>query len=218
MCLGIPNIIMQSDLVLLAAGNLIINKGGGTPLFNNMENVMSALYPYDVYSLIVSELIVRHFNDAAVAFPGRKEIRANYDNGFSVIQVVNGIRETLIKDGVIQCEQCPLLSEWDEFLVINQLIKDYRLILNRDYELNRVQQQLQQQLAPELIAQIENWKEQKYSHSAKEFDVTFKTVNINGKEVTGKLNVVAVSSFDAAFIMGQRHAKDNFLVVDVNHS
>ncbi len=83
---------------------------------------------------------------------------------------------------------------------------NYRLILNRDYELNRVRQQL----APELIAQIENWKEQKYSDSAKEYEVLYETININGKEVTGKLNVVAVSRFDAVFIVGQRHANDNF--------
>nr|WP_236745230.1 hypothetical protein [Klebsiella variicola] len=38
----------------------------------------------------------------------------------------------------------------------------------------------------------------------------YETININGKEVTGKLNVVAVSRFDAVFIVGQRHANDNF--------
>ena len=87
-------------------------------------------------------------SEAAVA--DVEEIKKNYDSELSAVQVVNGIREKLIEDGVIQCEQCPLLSEWDENKVINQLIKDYRLILNRDYELNRVRQQL----APELIAQI----------------------------------------------------------------
>ena len=172
---------------------------------------MAALYPYEVYTLIVSELIVSHFNDVAMVYPGSEEIKKNYDSELSAVQVVNGIREKLIEDGVIQCEQCPLLSEWDENKVINQLIKDYRLILNRDYELNRVRQQL----APELIAQIENWKEQKYSDSAKEYEVLYETININGKEVTGKLNVVAVSRFDAFFIVGQRHANDNFLVLDV---
>lgn len=68
---------------------------------------------------------------------------------------------------------------------------------------------------PLQIAQIENWKEQKYSDSAKEYEVLYETININGKEVTGKLNVVAVSRFDAVFIVGQRHANDNFLVLDV---
>ncbi|MDT7137582.1 hypothetical protein RQL48_26280 [Citrobacter freundii] len=43
----------------------------------------------------------------------------------------------------------------------------------------------------------------------------YETININGKEVAGKLNVVAVSRFDAVFIVGQRHANDNFLVLDV---
>ncbi|EDT6879206.1 hypothetical protein AIC90_004215 [Salmonella enterica subsp. enterica] len=172
---------------------------------------MATLYPYEVYTLVVSELIVSHFNDVAMVYPGSEEIKKSYDSELSAVQVVNGIREILIEDGVIQCEQCPLLSEWDENKVINQLIKDYRLILNRDYELNRVRQQL----APELIALIENWKEQKYSDSAKEYEVLYETININGKEVTGKLNVVAVSSFDAVYIVGQRHANDNFLVLDV---
>ncbi|HCX3863232.1 TPA: hypothetical protein OZO53_004785, partial [Escherichia coli] len=90
---------------------------------------MAALYPYEVYTLIVSELIVSHFNDVAMVYPGSEEIKKNYDSELSAVQVVNGIREKLIEDGVIQCEQCPLLSEWDENKVINQLIKDYRLIL-----------------------------------------------------------------------------------------
>lgn len=30
---------------------------------------MAALYPYEVYTLIVSELIVSHFNDVAVMTP-----------------------------------------------------------------------------------------------------------------------------------------------------
>ncbi|HBW3688841.1 TPA: hypothetical protein ME111_002286 [Klebsiella pneumoniae] len=76
----------------------------------------------------------------------------------------------------------------------------YRVVRTKSYLFNKA---------------IENWKEQKYSDSAKEYEVLYETININGKEVTGKLNVVAVSRFDAVFIVGQRHANDNFLVLDV---
>ncbi|MDV5550523.1 hypothetical protein [Klebsiella pneumoniae] len=61
---------------------------------------MAALYPYEVYTLIVSELIVSHFNDVAMVYPGSEEIKKNYDSELSAVQVVNGIREKLIEDGV----------------------------------------------------------------------------------------------------------------------
>ncbi|SVX85205.1 Uncharacterised protein [Klebsiella pneumoniae] len=54
---------------------------------------MAALYPYEVYTLIVSELIVSHFNDVAMVYPGSEEIKKNYDSELSAVQVVNGIRE-----------------------------------------------------------------------------------------------------------------------------
>ncbi|MFT2330611.1 hypothetical protein ACMWME_20660 [Escherichia coli] len=58
---------------------------------------MATLYPYEVYTLIVSELIVSHFNDVAMVYPGSEEIKKNYDSELSAVQVVNGIREKLIE-------------------------------------------------------------------------------------------------------------------------
>ncbi len=36
---------------------------------------MAALYPYEVYTLIVSELIVSHFNDVAMVYPEAKKLK-----------------------------------------------------------------------------------------------------------------------------------------------
>ncbi len=127
-----------------------------------------------------------------MVYPGSEEIKATLSE-LSAVQVVNGIREKLIEDGV-QCEQCPLLSEWDENKVINQLIKDYRLIRNRDYELNVFMWR------PRLMLNRKLERAEVFD-SAKEYEVLYEAININGKEVTGKLNVVAVSRFDAVFIM-----------------
>ncbi|PXV70868.1 hypothetical protein [Pantoea sp. PNA 03-3] len=172
---------------------------------------MSTLYPYEVYSLIVSELILQTFKDISVSYPGKNEIKSNYEKGVSVIQVVNGIRENMINAGNITCDDVLLLTEWDEHRIIEQLIIDYRLIMNREYELNRVRQLV----APELLTRMENWKEQKYSDSAKEFEVIFETVNITGAEIMCKASITAISLYDAAFILGQRHANDSFMVVEI---
>ncbi|MEX3242837.1 hypothetical protein [Serratia quinivorans] len=165
---------------------------------------MTIRYTPEVYNYIVTGLITAHFHEGGFNYPSSQVIHDSMALGLRPFELVNQIVAGYLKGSFA-------LTDDNELTLVGTMIIDSQLIINREHAVNKIREGIN----PEILNKIDNWKEQKYSESAREFDVRFECVNIDAKEIVCELRIMAFSELDAAFIFGQRYPKDNYFIVNV---
>lgn len=165
---------------------------------------MTIRYTPEVYKYIVAGLISAHFPDGGFNYPETQTIHDSIALGVRPFELVNQVIAGYIKGSFA-------LKDDDELNLVGSMIVDSRLIVNREYDVNKVRESID----PETLNKIDNWKVQKYSENAREYNIRFECVNIEAKEIVCELRMMALSELDAAFVFGQRYSKDNYFIVNV---
>ncbi|MEZ0585502.1 hypothetical protein ACA373_21415 [Erwinia sp. STN24] len=167
---------------------------------------MANQYPADIYALVVAELICEHFEGQTSLYPEQLDIVSAQAVGVEPYELVNHLTEKLKASG----SKVASLCKRDQSVVIDMMINDTRLIINDDYEIQRVRSAVSE----EVLGRIDGWRNQ-YRNTAKNFYVCFTSVNISGENIECETCVKAQSAYDAAFKVGQAFADDNCLITDI---
>lgn len=163
-------------------------------------------YPADIYALVVAELICEHFEGQTSLYPEQIDIASAQTVGVEPFELVNHLTEKLKSSGQLVAT----LSKMDQTAVIEMMINDTRLIINDEYEFQRVRSAV----AEEVLVRIDGWRNQ-YRKTARNFVVRFTSVNISGENIECETTIKAQSTYDAAFLVGQGFADENCLITEI---
>ena len=163
-------------------------------------------YPADIYALVVAELICEHFEGRTSLYPEQIDISSARTIGVEPYELVNHLTEKLKSSGAIVTTLCKM----DQLAVIEMMINDTRLIINEDYEFQRVRTAV----AEEVLKRVDGWRNQ-YRKTEKNFVVRFTSVNISGETIECETTIRAQSTYDAAFLVGQGFADENCLITEI---
>ncbi|HHD8103939.1 TPA: hypothetical protein ACOXWE_004548 [Salmonella enterica] len=163
-------------------------------------------YPADIYALVVAELICEHFEGQTSLYPEQIDISSARTIGVEPYELVNHLTEKLKSSGAIVTTLCKM----DQLAVIEMMINDTRLIINEEYEFQRVRTAV----AEEVLKRVDGWRTQ-YRKTEKNFVVRFTSVNISGETIECETTIRAQSTYDAAFLVGQGFADDNCLITEI---